>query len=161
MAHKAHTPASALYSATTGAQASPGGQPPALRLSRPPLGPRHASTTDSSRRPRKGGRGWQFLTRRYHQPGRRPELAVFLQPLDRHHLHVARSDPRCLLPSGSGTSPPDHATCLRCAIDDPATTSALASRAIYHNTMVPVCWRLGRQRPRHRLQLHGAGSTTR
>jgi hypothetical protein len=61
MAHKAHTPASALYSATTGAQASPGGQPPALRLSRPPLAPlprpRHTSTTDSSRRPRKGGRG--------------------------------------------------------------------------------------------------------
>jgi hypothetical protein len=38
MAHEAHTPASALYSANTGAQASSGGHaPPAPRLSGPPL----------------------------------------------------------------------------------------------------------------------------
>jgi hypothetical protein len=46
MTHEAHTPASALYSATTGAQASSGGR-----------APRHTSTTDGDRRPRKGGRG--------------------------------------------------------------------------------------------------------
>jgi hypothetical protein len=60
------------------------------------------------------GRSWgrQFLAQRYHQPGRRPELVVFLQPLDRYHLHVVGSDSRCLSPSGSG--PPDDATCLWC-----------------------------------------------
>jgi hypothetical protein len=91
--------------------------------------------------------GWQFLVRRYHRPGRRPTLAIILQPLDRHHLHVVGSDSRCLSPSGSGVGPPDHATCLRratiwCATDDPDTTSALAYGAIHHNTMLPVCRRL-------------------
>jgi hypothetical protein len=64
MAHEAHTPASTLYSANTGALASSGGQAPRSSSveapARPPtVTPRHASTTDGGRRrrPRKGGRG--------------------------------------------------------------------------------------------------------
>jgi hypothetical protein len=64
----------------------------------------------------------------------------------------------------SGPGSLDHTTWLRRttvrrATDKPSTTSALAYGDIYHNTMVPVGWRLGHQRPRRRLQHHGVGST--
>jgi hypothetical protein len=93
MTHGAPTPASALCSASTGAQATPGGQAPRTTSTgaspRPPRLFHHRQWPSPSQRRR-------FLTRRYHLPGRWPELAVDLQPLDRHHLHVDGSDPRCL-----------------------------------------------------------------
>jgi hypothetical protein len=59
MTHEAPTPASALYSATTGAQAAPGGQAPRISSTGSPAPPphTHSSSTDGGRRPRKGGRG--------------------------------------------------------------------------------------------------------
>jgi hypothetical protein len=52
------------------------------------------------------GRTWgrRLLSWRFHRPGWRPELAVVLQPLDRHHLHVAGSSPQRLPSSGAGAA---------------------------------------------------------
>jgi hypothetical protein len=46
------------------------------------------------------GRTWgrRLLSWRFHRPGRRPELVVVLQPLDRHHLHVVGSGPNASRP---------------------------------------------------------------
>jgi hypothetical protein len=57
-------------------------------------------------------------------------------------------------PSGSGS--PDHATCIwhatvRRATDNLGTNPAPSYGDIYYNTVVPVRWRLGHQRPRCRL----------
>jgi hypothetical protein len=62
MTHEASPSASALYSATTGTQASSGGQAPRTSSTgapnrAPAATPRHVPTTDGGRRPRKGGRG--------------------------------------------------------------------------------------------------------
>jgi hypothetical protein len=109
--HEAPTLVSALYNATTGAHATPGGQPPRILSTPPPRPP--PLFHHRWRSPPTQGRLWgrRFLTRRYHRTGRRPELAIVLQPLDRHHLHVAGSDPRCLSTSDAGS--PDHDACLR------------------------------------------------
>jgi hypothetical protein len=91
-------------------------------------------------------------------------LAVVLQPLDRHHLHVAGPGPQHFPSSGAGAGSPDyaahqwHASIWR-ATSDPAPAPAFG--AVYHDTMVPVRCRLGpyRLRLRLRLQHHGFGPT--
>jgi hypothetical protein len=103
MTHDAPTLAVVLYSTIPSAQVSPRGQPP------PP--PARAPSTRTHARPPPSyfsfgplstfhhrwqssppqGRTWgrRPLSWRSHRPRGRSELVIVLQPLDRHHLHVA------------------------------------------------------------------------
>jgi hypothetical protein len=56
------------------------------------------------RSPPPQGRTWgqRLLSWRFHRPRWQLELVVVLQPLDRHHLHVAGSSPQHLPSSGAG-----------------------------------------------------------
>jgi hypothetical protein len=98
-------------------------------------------------------RGWQLHPWRFHRPGWQPRLTIVLQPLERKHLHVARSSPQCLMSSGAGS--PDcaplrrtfvvcllHAS-LRRAPDDPGSAPAPTSGDPHHDFLVPARWRLG------------------
>jgi hypothetical protein len=88
-------------------------------------------------------------------------LAVVLQPLDRHHLHVSGLGPQRLPSSGASAGSPDYAARLQHASIRCATTDSGPSyETIYHDTMVLICCWLGPCRPRLRLQHHGVGSTT-
>jgi hypothetical protein len=176
MTLEAPAPAPTLYSAPPGSPAPSRGHGSRTTSigapTRPPAttsaAPRSASTSDGGCRPRKGGRGGSSSTRGG-STGRgrpRPRMAVGLQPLDRHHLHVAGSGSQCL-PSFAGAGSPacihlrsSLATCLwyaplRRILDDPDSTSALASG----DSLVAPGWRLGRSLPCRRLQHHGIGST--
>jgi hypothetical protein len=146
MAFEAPTPASALYN-TPSTQASPGGQPPPRSVDRDPRSTPSCGSYGSSsafqhrRRPSLSqGRTWgrRTLSWRFHWLVWRPELSVVLQPLDRHHLHVAGSGPPRLLSSDVGACSPDDASlrhtpaaCLRHAavrraFDDHNPACALA-----------------------------------
>jgi hypothetical protein len=121
----------------------------------PHLAPCHGPSSGLHRRRRLSppqGRtwGWQLQPWRFHQPGWQPELAIILQPLDRHHLHVDGSGPQYLPPSSTGSL--DDATL------HPASTPAYGDP--HHDTLVPVRWRLGPNLSRRRLQHDGVGSTT-
>jgi hypothetical protein len=115
MAFEAPTPAPVLYSTTPGTQASPGGGGggPPRSIDRDPRSVSHCGSYGPSsafhhlRCPSPTqGRTWgrRLLSWRFHRPGWRPELAVVLQPLDRHHLHVAGSSPQRLPSSGAGAA---------------------------------------------------------
>jgi hypothetical protein len=149
MTLEAPAPAPALYSAPPdGPTPSRGHGPRTSSTGAPtrppattPAAPRLASTIDAGRRPRKGGRGGSSSTRGG-STGRgrpRPWMAVGLQPLDRHHLHVTGSGFQCFPSSSVRAGSPDCShlrssltTCLRYAPlrrtpDDPYSTSARAS----------------------------------
>jgi hypothetical protein len=53
--------------------------------------------------------GWQLHPWRFHRLGWQQGLAVILQPLDRHHLHVAGSGPQCLPSSNDCAGSPNCA----------------------------------------------------
>jgi hypothetical protein len=98
-----------------------------------------------------------------------PGLAVVLHPLDRHLLHVVGLVPQCLSSSGASAGSLDYATLQRTSVaylrhasirhapNDPTFGSAY--KDIYHDTMVPIRWRMGPSCPRSRIQHHGIGST--
>jgi hypothetical protein len=105
-------------------------------------------------------RGWRLHPSLSLRPGWRPGVAVILQPLDRDHLHVARSGPECL--SSSVAGPSDSASLrrasdasLRRAIDDSGSTLAPAAGDPHLDALVPAGWRMGLCLPRRRLQHHG------
>jgi hypothetical protein len=103
MTHEAPTPAPALYSTTLGARD--------LRSAPYCVSSGPSSTVHHRRRPSPPqGRTWgrRLLSWRSHRPGG-AELAVVLQPVDRHHLHVVGSGPQRLPSSGAGTDSPDYA----------------------------------------------------
>jgi hypothetical protein len=173
MANEAPTPALALYNAPTSGQLPSGGQatrPPSTGApTRPPpavpAAPRPTSMTDGGRHSRKGRPwGWQILSWWSLRPGWQPRMAVFLQPLDRDHRHVAGPGTECL-PS-LGADPPDctslrHApdASLRCARRAPGSARAPAPGDPHLDALVPAGWRLGQRLPRSCLQHHGDDPT--
>jgi hypothetical protein len=92
LTHDAPTLAVVLYSTIPSAQVSPRGQPPPpprvrSYFSSGPLSTFHHRWQSSPPQGRTWGR--RPLSWRSHRPRGRSELVVVLQPLDRHHLHVA------------------------------------------------------------------------
>jgi hypothetical protein len=170
MTHEASPPALALYSATTGTQASSWGQAPRTSSTgapnrAPAPTPRHTPTTDGDRHPRKGGRGGGSSSRGGTTGrGGGHTWQSFYNPWTDTISMWPGQTPGASRPPAPAPALSDHATCLRRATvrpatDSPSTTSATAYGDLYHTTMVPVGWRLGRQCPRRRLQHHGVCST--
>jgi hypothetical protein len=119
-----------------------------------PAASRPAPTVDEGWRSCKGGRGSGGSTRGGPSGRWRPGVVVVLQPLDRDHLHVARSDLGCRPASSSYVGPPDGAP-LRHTPMTPAPPPLPPPGTRHPVTMVPAGWRVGLNLPRRRLQHHG------